>query len=112
MQRGRATRATVKELDYTDYRGRKYRVLITDDMEDSQAADGVHLGPLDVVDSLDLPEPYATRLHNELHRRKLYRVKDIRARGNELVSALQATFKVDAQLIAEQYALIERDNSN
>lgn len=101
----------MRELDYTDYRGRKYRVLLADDMADSEAAQGVHLGPLDVVDGLDLPEPYATRLHNELHRRKLYRVRDIRARGNELVLAVQCAFKVDAQQLSEQYTLIERDNN-
>lgn len=98
----------MRELDYTDGEGRRWRVALPDGAPDEEAAQGIIVGPPPVADALGIAEPWATRLHNELHRRGLYRLVDVRRRPGDVQGALQAMLKLDAQAIMTQYELLER----
>ena len=77
--------------------GRMYRVLQDGDRQ-------IVLGPPDeVVDSLGLPEPFATRLHNALCARGVINYQDVLARGKQLTGALQETLNLDAQRLTEAF---------
>jgi hypothetical protein len=93
----------VKFVDYTDEHGRLYRVKLPDDVPDEQAELGIPVGPPDVVDELGLPEPFATRLHNELHNRSLWNHREIRRRPGALQGALQAALRTDFQMLSQAY---------
>lgn len=100
----------MREIDYTDAAGRRWRVQLPDGAPDSDAPDGVPVGPPDVVRELEargLPGAVATRLHNELHRRKLFTMRDVRARPGDVQGALQAALRLDVQAIMEQYEVLE-----
>lgn len=78
--------------------GRKYEVY----------ADGsgmnVTIGPPEgLVDSLELPKPIATRLHNALHRRGILTAKDAATKHKQLLGALQEALGVDAQRLMQAY---------
>jgi len=94
----------VREVDYQDERGRKYRVRLPDEASDDEAADGVPVGPVEVADALGLPEPVATRLHNELHRRGLWNLREVKRRPDALLGALQATLNVDVQVLLKAFS--------
>lgn len=64
---------------------------------------GIPVGPPDVVDALGIPEPLATRLHNQLHRRGLFTLADARRKQGGLLGALQAALKVDAQIMMQAF---------
>lgn len=82
--------------------GKKYKVIVPDDADPELWQYGVVVGPPD-LGVLDLPPSIEVRLHNELYVRGLITKVDIMRRGVELVAALQAVLKVDAQRIAELY---------
>lgn len=82
--------------------GKKYKVIVPDDADPELWQYGVVVGPPD-LSSLDLSPSMEVRLHNELYVRGLITKVDIMRRGVELVAALQAVLKVDAQRIAELY---------
>lgn len=64
----------------------------------------VPIGPPErVVDILGLPEPIATNLHNELHRRNLLTFADVSRNPHSLQGALQAVLGLDAQKLSEAY---------
>lgn len=98
----------MRQLDYTDERGRIWRVELPDGVPDDEAALGVPVGPPAICDALALPEAVGTRLHNELHRRKLYTLRDVQGRPGELHGALMAALRLDTQTIVEQYAQLEK----
>lgn len=108
MQRQGEGTPQVREVDYSE-NGRRYRVRLPDEAGDDEAPDGIPVGPPDVVDALGLPEPFATSLHNELHRRGLWNVKIVSRRPELLQGALQAALKVDVQLLQEAFAKYERE---
>lgn len=95
-------------LDYTDERGRRWRVALPEDAPDSDAARGALIGPPPVADDIGLPEPQATRLHNELHRRGLYRLRDVQRRPQDVQAALMAALGLDMQRIAQAYQALEQ----
>lgn len=96
----------MKEADYIDPSGRKFRVLVPDDAPPGAEEYGIHVGP-PPLDSLGLPADLAVRLHNNLHARGMFTVKDIRARRMDLIGALQSTLAVDATLIEGVYIEVE-----
>lgn len=98
----------MRPIDWQDARGRWYRVLLPDGAPDEDASIGIPVGPTDVVDALGLAEEHATRLHNNLFRRGIFTVKEATSKPNELVAAVLATFKVDAQRIMEEFKRLER----
>jgi hypothetical protein len=100
-----------RQVEYEDDRGRLYAVLLPAGVSDSEAESGIFVGPPDVVDELDLPEPFATRLHNELYRRKLHTTADLGGRSNPLLGALQKAFRVDQVSLVRAYlAADQADN--
>lgn len=96
-------------VDYTDTKGRKYRVQLPDEASDEEAASGIPVGPPDVVDDLGLPEPIATRLHNQLHSRGLWNYSDVRKRPGAVQGALQSALQVDVQMLAEAFQRYEQE---
>lgn len=93
----------MKIVDYEDDRGRKFRVELPDNAGIEDAEFGVPVGPPPVVDILELPEPFATRLHNELHRREIWNEAVIRRNPGALIGAIQAAVRVDTQIIHQAY---------
>jgi len=97
----------MKSVTYKDEKGRLYKVSLPDDVPDSEAIKGIPIGPPDIVDALGLPEPFATRLHNELHRRSLWNIREIKRRPGALTAALQATLRVDFQTLSNAYHKVD-----
>ena len=95
-------------IDYVDDRGRKYKVELPDGAPDADAEMGIFIGPADVVDNLGFPEPFATRLHNELYARGLLTLENVQANSRELQAALQAALKVDIQTLYTAYVVDDR----
>ncbi len=96
----------MKRIEKTEPNGRKYAVAVNE----NGAAGEVLLGPPDVVSLLKLPEPLATKLHNELYRRGLFMYDDVRRRPKEVQAAIQAALKFDAAVIVDAYHNLERDS--
>lgn len=99
----------MKTVDYEDGRGRTLRVLLPDDADESQADFGILVGPPPVVDALNLPEPFATQLHNELHRRGLWDANVVKKNAESLKGAIQAVVLVNAQILHEAYLEYEKE---
>jgi hypothetical protein len=97
----------VREVDYKDERGRQYRVLLPDGEGEERASIGIPVGPPDVVETLELPEPFATRLHNELFARGLFTAEIARRKPSELQAAILAAAKVDAQTVYKAFVETE-----
>lgn len=93
----------MRTVDWEDERGRRYRVELPEGASDDEADMGIPVGPPDIVDALGLPEPLATRLHNQLHRRGLFTLADVRRKQGGLLGALQAALKVDAQIMMQAF---------
>lgn len=90
-----------KYREFVDSRGRKYAVEAPDDAVD--LSNYPFLGPPDVVDSLDLPEYFATRLHNILYEKELWSMKEIRKQKGALRGVIQSLYKVDVQTLEYAY---------
>jgi len=86
----------------TSANGRRSALSVPDDAPQATWPGGVLVGPPD-LSGLGLPEEVTTRLHNELFHRGLLRRADVRFRRADVVAALQAALKVDAQLIIDIY---------
>lgn len=59
--------------------------------------------PEGLVDTLGLPEPFATNLHNALYRRKLFNYAAINKSPDSLRGALQETLMLDVQKLSETF---------
>lgn len=88
----------MKRLTYTDGDGRKFLVLMPDNMPESQISKGVRLGPPD-LSFLHLPIDVEIRLNNQLFARGIIETPNLA----EINNALHAALKVDAQAIAALY---------
>lgn len=95
--------------DYVDERGRKFRVELPEGVLDEDAQLGVPIGPPDVVDVLELPEPVATRLHNQLFDRQLWGMKELRRNTPALEAALKKALRIDVQLLHQAYTEYEKE---
>lgn len=97
----------MRTLDFTDLKGRHWRVQLPDDAGDDEVDLGVPVGPPD-LEPLALakgwPESFAVRLHNELWHRGLLTKRDAQARSSELIGAFMAALKADAMDVARLYA--------
>ena len=81
--------------------GRKYMAFVS---PDEQNGAYVVIGPPDgLMESLGVPEPFATTLHNILFDRKLFTYKDIVANQKIAVGALQEALNIDAQKLVQAY---------
>lgn len=91
---------------WIDANGRAYAVEPVDGNDNPETWPVIGPPP-GLVDAL-LPEPHATRLHNELHRRGMFRLADFQRRPAEVQAALMATFKIDTQVIVAQMVALEK----
>lgn len=90
----------------TDEKGRQYEVFTEGDLT-------IVLGPPEgLVDSLELPEPFATNLHNALFRRKLYNYSAINKDPRVLQGALQEVLMLDVQRLSEAFFKYEHQEMN
>jgi hypothetical protein len=92
----------MKQVTYTDGKGKKYEVNIPDNVPDSEASKGIVIGPPDL--QLDLPPELDVRLHNQLHSRGILTLSDALKSRQNLYNALLATFGVDVDTIIAQFA--------
>jgi len=93
----------MREVTYTDSRGRMFKVEIPNDEPDDMAQFGILIGPPDCLDLLDYPEQFTTRLHNELFHRRLYTLEDINHRRVDAQAAIQSALRVDTENIIRAY---------
>lgn len=93
----------MEKIEYTDpLTKRKYEALKDGD-------EHLIIGPPEgLVDSLGLPEPFATNLHNALKKRGIFTYTQA-SRGNLLNGALQEALTIDAQRLTEAFAKFEKE---
>ncbi len=91
----------MKEVEYKDEEGRKFRVTIPEGFEDSPEY-GIRIGPPD-LEGLGLSIDYEVRLNNQLFDRKLFTPADVRHRPAEIRAALMAVLKLDVLKILALY---------
>src|SRR3990167_5292278 len=93
----------MERAEYTDLKGRKYESI-------QDNGERIILGPPEgLVDSLNLPEPFATNLHNALYRRRIFNLGSITKNTNNLVGALQEALSLDAQKLTEAFYAYEKE---
>lgn len=97
----------MRDVEYTDPRGRKYRVYLPEGEPVERAPMGIPIGPPDVVETLGIAEPFATRLHNELYARGLFTADIARRKPTELQAAIMSAAKVDAQTVYKAFVETE-----
>jgi hypothetical protein len=87
--------------------GRKYLAYVS---PDEQEGAFVIVGPPEsLVDELKLPEPFATRLHNIMYERGIFKLADA-TKKNAILGVLQEALSVDANLIVEMFQKYERES--
>lgn len=94
-------------MDRVEFRdpvnGRLYEAL-----QDGDAR--IIVGPPEgLVDSLNLPEPFATDLHNVLYHRKLFTYKSVMNNHKVLFGALQEALNLDVQRLTEAFFNFEKE---
>lgn len=94
------TQGQLVDRDYEDAEGYWWRVRVPADCDDPSM--GIPIGPPDLT-ALGLPPDLQRRLHNQLWSRRLFTRRDLRGRMREVQAALQATYKVDAQVVTALY---------
>lgn len=96
----------MRRADWTDGDGRKYAVMLPDDVPDEDARLGYPIGPppLDALVDRGMPHAFMVRLHNELWAREVLTEDDARRRPGEIMSAIQHALKVDAMDVQALYA--------
>lgn len=95
----------MQTVEYTDpITGRKYEAL---EMDDQRIIKGP---PEGLVDSLALPEPFATTLHNILYARRIFTTADIARDPRSLTGALQEALNLDIQRLTEAFFNFEKED--
>jgi hypothetical protein len=96
----------MEKIIHVDEKGRKYDAWKgTDDL-------AIIIGPGEgLVDTLGLPEPFATSVHNCLHARGIITFRDA-CKPNALKGALQEALNVDEQRLNEAYFRHEQDGGH
>lgn len=102
----------MKEVQFTNEIGRNFIYSLPDDAPDEDVEMGHLMGPPDIVGNLELPEPFATQLHNELLNRGLLSYEDVRQNPKSLQGALQAVLKLDVQRLYNAYLQEDRAIKN
>ena len=96
----------MKRVEHT-VEGRKYLVSLPEDSDNLDL--GIVIGPPSFVDDLELPEPFATKLHNQMYDRGFFTLDNLRRRPNEVQAALQSALRLDAARIVNAYAEAEKE---
>lgn len=86
---------------------RKYQV-----MRDELGNDIIIGPPEGLVDTLKLPEPFATTLHNILYNRGLFNSGEVKKNPSVLIGALQEALNLDVQKLTEAFFIYEKEVSN
>lgn len=89
--------------------GRKYLAYVSPEDSGPPGAFAVIGPPEGLVDNLELPEPFATSLHNILYDRGLFTYKDVTQNPKALQGALQEAMKLDVQKLSQAYFTIENE---
>ena len=93
-QTHRTGRSPLVQAEHVDSDGRYWAVLVPEG-EEENAVMGIPIGPPD-LSGLGLPLGIEVNLHNQLYRRGLLTLRDVKGRRqNEVFAALQAALKVD-----------------
>lgn len=88
----------------THENGRKYEAMVSGDQ-------AIIIGPPEgLVDMLNLPEPFATKLHNVLHQRGILNYQTVAHRSKELQGVFQEVLLVEAQTLLAAFFQYENDN--
>lgn len=87
--------------------GKKYKIILPTGSEDPDL--GIPVGPPNFTEELELPEPFATRLHNQMFDRGFFTLKDIQKRSREVQAALQAALRIDTARILDAYDKAEKE---
>lgn len=93
----------IEQVEYKDPTNGRLYVALKD------GENVILLGPPEgLVDDLGLPEPFASRLHNILYRRRIFNFHEA-SRGNTLNGALQEALTIDAQRLTEAFLKYEKE---
>lgn len=86
--------------------GRKYKVYTSPDEKNGAY---IIIGPPEhLVDAMGLPEPFATKLHNILYDRGIFRYEDA-CKRNVLTGVLQELYSLDVQVLMEEFVRYEKE---
>lgn len=96
----------MRKVEY-ERQGRKFLVMLPEGVDNVDL--GIPVGPPEFLDFLDMPEPFATRLHNQMFDRKLFTLRDLQKRSNEVQAALQSAFRIDVASIVQAYHESEKE---
>ncbi len=92
-------------VEHVDEFGRKYKAY-----SDGSDEGVVIIGPPEgLVDELELPEPFATRLHNIFYVRGFINYEDVVKAKNGLMGALQEALSIDVQKLNETFYKYEKE---
>lgn len=86
--------------------GRKYKAYVSPDEQE-----GAHIiiGPPEgLVDSLGLPESFATKLHNILYDRGIFKYEDA-GKKDVMKGVLQDLYSLDVQILMEKFSEFEKE---
>lgn len=92
----------MRQVTYTDDKGRIHVVLIPDNAPDSHATLGIPVGPPSLA-ALGLPKEIEVRLHNQLAARRILTATDARKRRMDIFAAWQKALAVDINRIITCY---------
>lgn len=92
----------MKNVTYKDKRGRLFSVNVPDNSVEEDYKHGIVVGPPDLSD-LGLPSSFEVRLNNELFHRGILTFMDAKKRRTDVVAALQAVLRVDADKVLQVY---------
>ena len=94
----------MKVVDYKSPQGRMFKVKVPDDCPVEKYQYGIMIGPPpDLVDDLEIPEPFATRFHNQLYMRGILTYVEAVKHKLDIFSAWQAALSVDTEMILEAF---------
>lgn len=103
-----AVEIRMERTEWTDpANGRKYQVL-----RDGAGNDIIIGPPEGLVDQLQLPEPFATRLHNIMYERGLWNSAAVKQDPRVLYGALQEAMNLDVQKLTEAFFHYEQEVSH
>jgi hypothetical protein len=95
----------IERIEWVDPKTRRKYQVIRDD-----AGNDIVIGPPEgLVDSLHLPEPFATTLHNILYDRGMFNAAEVGKNPRVLIGALQEAMNLDVQKLTEAFFNYEKE---
>ena len=95
------------EAKEIELEGKKYQAYVA---SDEPPGAYIIIGPPEgLTEYLELPEPFATTLHNILYSRGLYNYKAITANQKVAIGALQEALAIDVQKLVQAYFHLENE---